>query len=618
MNKKGFTLIELLVSIAILALLVSIALISYTKIFKNTTKTTNELLINEFKAAAKKYGNDFTEDVIEEKTIILNKESLIKNGYLDNSFENNGINGVVRITFYNKKINTEYFDKYKTINLNITNGKVSDYEGNYSENVTKYFIGNTDTISFKIIGNESYGNPSSTCSSFIFDENKASITGLSDNNECTISFNNNYKVYLKTNGNGTISNNYILSNGNKNVTVTPENKYSYAYTSCTNNIKPSINGNTISFDNINKDGSCIIYFKKKYTWKKYNASVTKEIERHQCVDIYGTEIISVGNEVNHFKIALDYDKANNANNYVAYKEYNFNNRTGLFTLRDPRKNTNYVCNTLEDDKFCYGTSKRNGFYSLDSDKVTHLLSYNDDTGSSITSRYSLFDYSARIFIPIIFLSNHIEIYFEYGTLKNREYYHYLNYNDNCTNGSVCNTKCFYYTSTEGFTPIKKKIKCSVSAGKIVNEDYIVVESYSGTINTLINAYNEKPENPKENDYYLLFSNNGYTLQKYDGSSWIKNTETSFVKGFESYYDCVSGTCTKNIDCNKFVGPNESGNEYFYTYGDNYSFSYNNSSFVTITDISESKYPDEGYSCEKDVNGNNNMNMCYYYVKVTNE
>ena len=107
MNNKGFTLIELLAVIVILAIILTITIVSYNNVVNKTEFKISEIQIDKIEEAAEVYylkeginnSNEETEHCIE-------LSYLIDHGYLDNSniidaYERKEMNGSVTVTFKN-------------------------------------------------------------------------------------------------------------------------------------------------------------------------------------------------------------------------------------------------------------------------------------------------------------------------------------------------------------------------------------------------------------------------------------------------------------------------------------------------------------------------------------
>ena len=120
MSKKGFTLIELISVIAIVAILFSTATIFYIKISSSSEEKLRQANINEIEKASNNYGEDFIEDVKNQKTMFIKVSKLIDLAYLSKDFEEEDFDGIVRINVNNNIVNSEYFENYKILMLPVT------------------------------------------------------------------------------------------------------------------------------------------------------------------------------------------------------------------------------------------------------------------------------------------------------------------------------------------------------------------------------------------------------------------------------------------------------------------------------------------------------------------
>lgn len=106
MNNKGFTLIELIITIALLAIVSTLVIVSVGKISDNIKKANRENIIKRIEVAAAKYAFDT------KKTKVL-VDDLIKQGYYNLNNED-GI--LLDPTDETIKLNCYY------VNMNTTNG----------------------------------------------------------------------------------------------------------------------------------------------------------------------------------------------------------------------------------------------------------------------------------------------------------------------------------------------------------------------------------------------------------------------------------------------------------------------------------------------------------------
>lgn len=229
MNNKGFTLIELLVTIAILGLIMSIAIPSYTGISKAIRERQRNNIIKKIEIAASKYAYDT------EETIIF-VDKLVTEGYLDSD----GDDGTIEDPINNKRLNCYIVEMKKVsdyYNAYFKDGK--NYDNNGTCDLSK-LSENSETVSILVNGSEYTNNT--------WIKGDVTLKAYSKNTlviDCT----NNRCVWTSNSGAEVTNTDNISINNISNILDT---KYTFQYTvfdNNSNNIKRYTTSVNLKIDN---------------------------------------------------------------------------------------------------------------------------------------------------------------------------------------------------------------------------------------------------------------------------------------------------------------------------------------------------------------------------------